>query len=67
MANDVRPATGIMGGAENAVTLITAEGAEDWPRLPKDEVARRLAARIAAALGMGGRAGEPPAGAVGAR
>jgi phosphopantothenoylcysteine decarboxylase / phosphopantothenate---cysteine ligase len=51
VANDVRPATGIMGGAENAVTVIDAKGAEDWPRLPKDEVARRLAARIAAALG----------------
>ena len=50
VANDVRPATGIMGGAENAVTVIDATGAEDWPRLPKDEVARRLAARIAAAL-----------------
>jgi phosphopantothenoylcysteine decarboxylase/phosphopantothenate--cysteine ligase len=67
VANDVRPVTGIMGGAENAVTLITAEGAEDWPRLPKDEVARRLAARIAAVLGSGGQAGEPPAGAVAAR
>jgi len=54
VANDVRPATGIMGGGENAVTLITEDGAEDWPRLPKDEVARRLAARIAAALGAGG-------------
>jgi phosphopantothenoylcysteine decarboxylase/phosphopantothenate--cysteine ligase len=32
------------------VTLITASGVEDWPRLPKDEVARRLAARIAEAL-----------------
>lgn len=50
VANDVSPATGIMGGAENAVTLITAAGAEGWPRLPKDEVARRLADRIAAAL-----------------
>ena len=50
VANDVRPATGIMGGTENAVTLITAAGAEAWPRLPKGEVARRLAARIAAAL-----------------
>ncbi len=47
LANDVSPATGIMGGAENAVTLITAEGAEDWPRMAKQEVARRLAARIA--------------------
>ncbi|MGB3315478.1 MAG: bifunctional phosphopantothenoylcysteine decarboxylase/phosphopantothenate--cysteine ligase CoaBC [Albidovulum sp.] len=54
VANDVRPATGIMGGTENAVTLISADGAEEWPRLPKDEVARRLAARIAAALGAGG-------------
>lgn len=53
VANDVRPETGIMGGAENAVTLVTAEGAEPWPRLSKAEVARRLAARIAAALGAG--------------
>ncbi len=50
VANDVRPATGIMGGTENAVTLILAAGAEEWPRLPKDEVARRLALRIAEAL-----------------
>ncbi len=51
VANDVSPATGIMGGTENAVTLITDAGAEDWPRAGKDEVARRLAARIAAHLG----------------
>ncbi|BDW84373.1 bifunctional phosphopantothenoylcysteine decarboxylase/phosphopantothenate--cysteine ligase CoaBC [Roseicyclus marinus] len=50
VANDVSPGTGIMGGAENAVTLITAEGAEAWPRMAKGEVARRLAARIAQAL-----------------
>ncbi|MBL9050399.1 MAG: bifunctional phosphopantothenoylcysteine decarboxylase/phosphopantothenate--cysteine ligase CoaBC [Tabrizicola sp.] len=50
VANDVSPATGIMGGTENAVTLITASGAETWPRMGKDEVARRLAARIAEAI-----------------
>ena len=50
VANDVSPATGIMGGTENAVTLIAAEGAETWSRMPKDEVARRLALRIADAL-----------------
>lgn len=50
MANDVSPATGIMGGAENAVTLISEEGTEDWPRMSKDAVATRLAARIAKAL-----------------
>lgn len=50
VANDVSPATGIMGGAENAVVLISDAGAEAWPRMGKDEVARRLAARIAEAL-----------------
>ena len=50
VANDVSPATGIMGGAENAVTLITATGAETWPRMAKGAVARRLAERIAEAL-----------------
>lgn len=38
------------GGSENAVTLITEAGAEDWPRMGKDEVARKLAQRIASAL-----------------
>jgi phosphopantothenoylcysteine decarboxylase/phosphopantothenate--cysteine ligase len=50
VANDVRPETGIMGGSENAVTLITEAGPEVWPRLSKDMVARRLADRIAQAL-----------------
>jgi len=50
VANDVSPATGIMGGAENAVTLITAEGAENWPRMAKEAVARALADRIAEVL-----------------
>ena len=50
VANDVRPDTGIMGGAENEVHLVTADGVEDWPRLGKEEVARRLAARIADAF-----------------
>jgi phosphopantothenoylcysteine decarboxylase/phosphopantothenate--cysteine ligase len=50
VANDVSPETGIMGGDENVVHLITADGVEDWPRLAKPEVARRLAARIADTL-----------------
>jgi phosphopantothenoylcysteine decarboxylase/phosphopantothenate--cysteine ligase len=50
VANDVSPETGIMGGEENVVHLITAVGVDDWPRLAKHEVARRLASRIAAAL-----------------
>jgi phosphopantothenoylcysteine decarboxylase/phosphopantothenate--cysteine ligase len=50
VANDVSPGTGIMGGAENAVTLISDAGSEAWPRMAKDEVARRLALKIADAL-----------------
>ena len=50
VANDVSPATGIMGGSENAVVLISDAGSEVWPRMAKDAVARRLADRIAAAL-----------------
>ncbi|MGF1502423.1 MAG: bifunctional phosphopantothenoylcysteine decarboxylase/phosphopantothenate--cysteine ligase CoaBC [Paracoccaceae bacterium] len=51
LANDVSPASGIMGGTENEVTLVTVAGAEPWPRAGKAAVAERLAARIAAALG----------------
>lgn len=50
VANDVSPATGIMGGSHNTVMLITEAGAEDWPRMDKHAVAARLAARIAEAL-----------------
>jgi phosphopantothenoylcysteine decarboxylase/phosphopantothenate--cysteine ligase len=39
-----------MGGAENEVMLITRDSAEAWPRMAKAEVARKLAAAIAAAL-----------------
>lgn len=49
VANDV--SGGVMGGERNTVHLVTAEGVEDWPELPKAEVAHRLAARIAAAFG----------------
>ena len=50
VANDVSSATGIMGGEENAVTLITDAGVETWPREPKSQVATRLAQRMAETL-----------------
>ncbi|MBY6155611.1 bifunctional phosphopantothenoylcysteine decarboxylase/phosphopantothenate--cysteine ligase CoaBC [Vannielia litorea] len=50
IANDVSPETGIMGGTENAVTILTANGADALPRMSKDQVAQQLAARIAEAL-----------------
>lgn len=48
IANDV--SGDVMGGERNHVHLITAEGVDEWPEATKDEVARRLAARIADAL-----------------
>ena len=50
VANDVSPETGIMGGTENAVTLISDTGADAWPRMGKDEVATKLATKIALEL-----------------
>ncbi len=47
VANDVSGGTGIMGGLENEVHLISADGVESWPRLGKTEVAIRLAQKIA--------------------
>ena len=48
VANDVSAGTGVMGGDRNSVHLIGRDGAlETWPDLPKDEVARRLVARLA--------------------
>jgi phosphopantothenoylcysteine decarboxylase/phosphopantothenate--cysteine ligase len=39
-----------MGGQRNAVHLITADGIDSWPLMPKTDVAGRLVARIAAHL-----------------
>ena len=55
VANDVSPETGIFGGDTNRVHLIREDGVEDWPKLAKDEVAQRLAGRIAQALEPGNR------------
>jgi phosphopantothenoylcysteine decarboxylase/phosphopantothenate--cysteine ligase len=48
VANDV--SGDVMGGHRNRVHLVTADGVEDWPEGSKDEVARRLIARVAEAL-----------------
>ena len=50
VANDVSPATGIMGGDSNTVHLVTADAVEYWPPQSKEDVARALVARIAATL-----------------
>ena len=48
VANDV--SGDVMGGHRNRVHLVTAGGVEDWPEGSKDEVARRLIARVADTL-----------------
>jgi phosphopantothenoylcysteine decarboxylase/phosphopantothenate--cysteine ligase len=51
----VSSATGIMGGDDNTVHLVTASGVESWPTQPKAGVAKMLVERIAGALPKGGR------------
>jgi phosphopantothenoylcysteine decarboxylase/phosphopantothenate--cysteine ligase len=50
LANDVSAESGVMGGDVNRIHLVTARGVEEWPTQSKDEVARMLVARIAAAI-----------------
>ncbi len=49
VANNVG-GTGIMGGADNEIVLITPQGNEAWPKMSKQDLAARLAARIAETL-----------------
>ncbi|WFU16857.1 bifunctional phosphopantothenoylcysteine decarboxylase/phosphopantothenate--cysteine ligase CoaBC [Bradyrhizobium sp. CB3481] len=54
VANDVSPATGVMGGDRNTVHLLTRDGEEigvdSWPVMTKEQVAAELVAKIAEAL-----------------
>jgi phosphopantothenoylcysteine decarboxylase/phosphopantothenate--cysteine ligase len=53
VANDVSPATGIMGGVRNRVKIVSRDGIEQWPDLSKEEVAARLAELVAERLRQG--------------
>ncbi|HJT40743.1 MAG TPA: bifunctional phosphopantothenoylcysteine decarboxylase/phosphopantothenate--cysteine ligase CoaBC [Sphingobium sp.] len=48
VANDV--SGDVMGGDDNSVHIITAQGVESWEHLPKDAVATRLIEKVAHAL-----------------
>jgi phosphopantothenoylcysteine decarboxylase/phosphopantothenate--cysteine ligase len=59
VANDVSPASGVMGGDRNTVHLLARDGAkisvddikvESWPVMTKEEVAAQLVARIASTM-----------------
>jgi phosphopantothenoylcysteine decarboxylase/phosphopantothenate--cysteine ligase len=51
IANDVSSASGVMGGEANRVQVVTAQGVDSWPDMPKRAVAARLMALLAAKLG----------------
>ena len=46
LLNDVSPGTGIMGGNENHITLISADETQEWPRMSKTAVAKKLGQKI---------------------
>jgi len=50
VANDVSPASGVMGGADNTMVIVNANSETVWPKLNKDEAARRLIDFLAQAL-----------------
>jgi phosphopantothenoylcysteine decarboxylase/phosphopantothenate--cysteine ligase len=56
VANDVSPATGIMGGDSNTVNLLTRDkesgeiAVDSWAPMSKEDVAVTLVARIASAI-----------------
>ena len=54
IANDVSPASGVMGGDRNTIHIVTHGGVESLPPQSKDEVADAIVARVAAAL-VGGK------------
>jgi len=54
VANDVSPASGVMGGDRNTVHVLTRDKSsvviESWPVMTKDDVAHALVAKIAGAF-----------------
>lgn len=52
IANDVSATTGVFGGDNNKVHVITPLGAEIWPEMPKRDVARKLMEKLAHELAI---------------
>ncbi|HEY7458454.1 MAG TPA: bifunctional phosphopantothenoylcysteine decarboxylase/phosphopantothenate--cysteine ligase CoaBC [Xanthobacteraceae bacterium] len=50
VANDVSLETGVLGGGQNTVHLVTTKGVESWPPQSKQSVADNLVRRIAETL-----------------
>ena len=50
VANSVAAGEATFGGDDNTVTIVAADGIEQWPRMSKEEVARALVALVARKL-----------------
>ena len=50
VANSVAEGSGVFGGAENEVHIVTASGVSSWPRMSKPEIAYKLIELFAARL-----------------
>jgi len=50
VANDVGAGSDVMGGAQNTVHIVTGTGTEDWPEMPKHQVAQKLMTYLATVL-----------------
>jgi len=48
LANDVSAETGVMGGDNNTIRLLSRSGVDDWPKMDKKQVARQLVAKVIA-------------------
>ena len=46
LLNDVSLGSDIMGGIENHITLISSDETQEWPRMSKTAVAKKLAQKI---------------------
>jgi phosphopantothenoylcysteine decarboxylase/phosphopantothenate--cysteine ligase len=55
IANFVGEGADLLGGENNEVLVLTGKGTETWPRLSKQEVARRIVAKLAGMLPGDGR------------
>jgi phosphopantothenoylcysteine decarboxylase/phosphopantothenate--cysteine ligase len=62
VANDVSPASGVMGGDRNSVHLLTRDSQkiESWPVMTKEDVASALVTRIAEARASVAKTGNRP-------
>ena len=47
VANSVAEGTGVFGGADNEVQIVSPSGTETWPRMSKAEIAKKLIGLIA--------------------